>query len=129
MTARLAWSDAVGKRVRTGDLAEQAIPTLRAAADALAEAGDAFGLLAGRREAAAQLVDSFMEEAKVVHVIYRVWTEGFLGWLGTNGVTAAELAAKGQTTKRVWTAMSAARTAAAHVIVSKFIPCRSVTPP
>ena len=90
MTARLAWSDAVGKRGRTGDLAEQAIPTLRAAADALAEAGDAFGLLAGRREAAAQLVDSFMEEAKVVHVIYRVWTEGFLGWLGTNGVTAAE---------------------------------------
>ena len=38
--------------------------------EALEEAGDEFGLKAGRREIAAQLVDYFMEEAKVVYVIY-----------------------------------------------------------
>lgn len=87
---RLEWSAAIGKRVRTGTWAEQAVPTLDAARAALAEAGDAFGLLAGRREVAGQLVDSFMEEAKVVHLIYKVWTAGFLDWLAANGVTQAD---------------------------------------
>ena len=76
---RLEWSDAIGKRVRSGNWADQAIPTLDKAREALAEAGDEFGLRAGRREVSAQLVDSFMEEAKVVYVIYKVWTAGFLG--------------------------------------------------
>ena len=40
---------------------------------------------AGRREVAAQLVDYFMEEAKVVYVIYDVWTAGFLDWLRDAG--------------------------------------------
>ena len=82
---RLEWSDAIGKRVRSGDWADQAIPTLDKAREALAEAGDEFGLKAGRREVAAQLVDSFMEEAKVVYLIYKVWTAGFLDWLGRPG--------------------------------------------
>ena len=56
----------------------------------MAEAGDDFGLKAGRREVAAQLVDSFMEEAKVVYVIYKVWTAGFLDWLAGQGVSEAE---------------------------------------
>ncbi len=43
---------------------------------------------------AAQLVDSFMEEAKVVYLIYKVWTAGFLDWLAGQGVTEAERAAE-----------------------------------
>ena len=91
---RLDWSDAIGKRVRSGNWADQAIPTLDKAREALAEAGDEFGIRAGRREVSAQLVDSFMEEAKVVYLIYKVWTAGFLGWLGGQGVTEAERAAE-----------------------------------
>ena len=62
--------------------------------EALREAGDEFGLSAGRRETAAQLIDYFMEEAKVVYVIYEVWTAGFLDWLRANGVTDVELDAE-----------------------------------
>ncbi|CAN5566610.1 hypothetical protein BH23CHL8_BH23CHL8_30050 [soil metagenome] len=90
----LAWSEAIGKRVRAGDWADQAVPTLTKAREALAEAGDEFGLKAGRREVAAQLVDYFMEEAKVVYVIYDVWTKGFLEWLAAKGVSEAELSAE-----------------------------------
>ena len=93
-TTHLEWSEAIGKRVRSGGWADQAIPTLDKVRDALAEAGDEFGLRAGRREVAAQFVDSFMEEAKVVYLIYKVWTAGFLGWLGDQGVTDVERAAE-----------------------------------
>ena len=31
-----------------------------------------------------------MEEAKVVYVIYKVWTAGFLDWLASQGVSADE---------------------------------------
>src|SRR4029077_7947523 len=62
--------------------------------EALREAGDTFGLAAGRRETAAQLVDYFMEEAKVVYVIYDVWTAGFLAWLRDEGVSDDDLAAE-----------------------------------
>ena len=86
----LSFSAAIGKRVRSGDWPEQARPTLDVAREALAEAGDGFGLKAGRREVAAQLIDSFMEEAKVVYVIYKVWTAGFLDWLAAQGVTVEE---------------------------------------
>ena len=48
----LAWSESIGKRVRVGDWADQAVPTLTKAREALAEAGDEFGLKAGRREVA-----------------------------------------------------------------------------
>ena len=51
--SELAWSESVGKRVRGGAWADQAVPTLDKARVALAEAGDEFGLKAGRREAAA----------------------------------------------------------------------------
>ena len=90
----LAWSESIGKRVRVGDWADQAVPTLTKAREALAEAGDEFGLKAGRREVAAQLVDYFMEEAKVVYVIYEVWTHGFLDWLSAKGVGPDELDAE-----------------------------------
>ena len=83
----LEWSGSIGKRVRVGDWADQAVPTLTKAREALAEGGDEFGLKAGRREVAAQLVDYFMEEAKVVYVIYEVWTQGFLDHLAEKGVS------------------------------------------
>jgi hypothetical protein len=94
MTTQLTWSDEIGKRIRTGDWADQAVSTITKIREAFEEAGDTFGLLAGRRETSAQLVDYFMEEAKVVYVIYKVWTDGFLDWLRGQGVPEAELAAE-----------------------------------
>jgi hypothetical protein len=90
----LTWSDEIGKRVRTGDWADQTVSTVTKIKEALREAGDTFGLLAGRRETAAQLVDYFMEEAKVVYVVYDVWNDGFLAWLRSQGVTDAEIGAE-----------------------------------
>jgi hypothetical protein len=83
--ARLTWSDALGKRVRDGDWSEQAVSTYAKVEEAIA---------AGQWELAAQLVDYSMEEAKVVYVIYQVWTEGFLEWLQEEGVGEEELAAE-----------------------------------
>jgi hypothetical protein len=93
---QLTWSDAIGKRVRTGDWTDQAISTVAKIREALAEAGDSFGPKAGRREVAAQLVDYFMEEAKVVYVVYNVWTPGFLQWLTGKGVPQSEIDAEVQ---------------------------------
>jgi hypothetical protein len=81
----LTWSDALGKRVRTGDWAEQAVPTVSLIEDAVG---------AGDHEQAAQLVDYFMEEAKVCYQIYEVWMTGLREWLLTNGVTSGELEAE-----------------------------------
>lgn len=92
--SHLTWSDDIGKRMRTGPWADQAVSTVTKIEEALADAGDTFGLKAGRRETAAQLVDYFMEEAKVVYVIYRVWTEGFLDWLRGRGVAQEDLDAE-----------------------------------
>ena len=83
--ATLTWSDALGKRVRRGDWADQAISTTRKVHEAVD---------AGQWEVAAQLVDYFMEEAKVCHVIYTVWSEGFERFLLGRGVTDGELAAE-----------------------------------
>jgi hypothetical protein len=95
MTAtHLTWSDEIGKRVRTGDWADQAVPTITKIIEALREGGDTFGLSIGRRETAAQLVDYFMEEAKVVYVIYDVWTTGFVDWLRDQGVAQVDLDAE-----------------------------------
>lgn len=88
----LTWSEEIGKRVRTGDWADQAVSTATRILEALREGGDTFGLAAGRRETAAQLVDYFMEEAKVVYVVYEVWTAGFLDWLRGEGVGEEDLA-------------------------------------
>jgi hypothetical protein len=94
MATHLEWSDAIGKRVRSGDWADQAVSTVTKIEEELVAGGDTFGLAAGRRENAAQLVDYFMEEAKVVYVIYKVWTAGFVDWLRGQGVTDAELDAE-----------------------------------
>ncbi len=91
MATHLTWSDSVGKRVRTGDWADQAISTAVKVEEELRAGGNDLGLAGGRRENAAQLVDYFMEEAKVVYVIYKVWTAGFEDWLIQQGVTRADL--------------------------------------
>jgi hypothetical protein len=83
--ARLTWSDALGKRIREGDWAEQAVSTYAKVEEAVK---------AGQWELAAQLVDYSMEEAKVVYVVYQVWTEGFLDWLRQESVGEEELAAE-----------------------------------
>lgn len=80
--ATLEWSEEIGKRVRTGPWTDQAISTTRKILEAIA---------VGQREVAAQLVDYWMEEAKVVYVIYDVWTEGFSTWLTDQGVSKVEL--------------------------------------
>lgn len=77
----LGWSEALGKRVRTGDWADQCVSTVEKIEQAIRE---------GRGEDAAQLVDYFVEEAKVCFRIYDVWFDGFLDWLRTAGVTAPE---------------------------------------
>jgi hypothetical protein len=82
-TTTLTWSETLGKRVRKGPWADQAISTVSKIEDAIA---------AGQAELAAQLIDYFMEEAKVCHVIYQVWVEGFERWLLAEGVAADELA-------------------------------------
>ena len=77
----LAWSDDLGKRVRAGDWADQSVSTVTKIEEAVA---------GGRGEEAAQLVDYFMEEAKVVYLIYEIWMAGFVEWLGLQGVSDAE---------------------------------------
>ncbi|WP_420638307.1 hypothetical protein [Candidatus Poriferisocius sp.] len=81
----LTWSDEINKRVRTGDWADQAISTTVKIVEAI-EAGD--------WETAAQLVDYWMEEAKVVHVIYQVWGQGWGSFLASRGVGTDELEAE-----------------------------------
>jgi hypothetical protein len=82
---QLGWSEQIGKRVRSGDWSDQAISTTTKIADAIRQ---------GRWEPAAQLVDYWMEEAKVVYVVYKVWGEGWSSFLAGKGVTAGELAAE-----------------------------------
>ena len=78
----LMWSDELAKRVRTGDWADQIVPTVTKIEEAI---------IAGDLEIAAELVDYFMEEAKVVQAIYAVWYPGFKDWLRQEGVTEVEL--------------------------------------
>lgn len=82
---RLTWSEEIGKRVRTGDWRDQAVSTTAKIADAID---------AGEWEVAAQLVDYWMEEAKVVYVIYKVWTDGFVEFLRQQDVPDEDVRAE-----------------------------------
>lgn len=84
-TTTLTWSPTLGKRVRGGGLQELAVSTVERIQDAIA---------VGQWEVAAQLIDYFIEEAKVCHNLYQVWTEGFEKWLASQGVSAEEMAAE-----------------------------------
>ena len=81
----LTWSETIDKRVRAGDWADQATSTVQKIEEALGGA---------RYEGAAQLVDYFMEEAKVFYAIYALWFRGFVHWLRQQGVPAPELDAE-----------------------------------
>ena len=84
-TTRLTWSETLNKRVRTGDWKEQAISTTSKIVDAINDE---------EWEVAAQLIDYWMEEAKVVYVIYQVWGEGWITFLGQRGVSDADVHAE-----------------------------------
>jgi hypothetical protein len=77
----LTWSEEIGKRVRSGTWPDQAISTVQKIEEALHE---------GRSEIAAELVDYFMEEAKVCYAIYALWFRGFVDWLDQQGVPSQE---------------------------------------
>ena len=57
----LIWSENLNKRVRSDSWLEQSVSTVKKIEDCIEE---------GNSEMAAQLVDYFMEEAKVCHLIY-----------------------------------------------------------
>ena len=77
----LTWSDELGKRVRSGTWMEQAMSTVGRIEEAFVEE---------RWESAAELVDYFMEEAKVCYVIYSGWFDKFSGWLLSRGIAHEE---------------------------------------
>lgn len=87
LSTRLTWSENLNKRVRTGDWTDQAVSTTAKIREALDK---------NEWEQAAQLIDYWMEEAKVVYVIYQVWGEGWLDYLRGRGVTDPEVAAEEQ---------------------------------
>ena len=78
----LTWSAVLGKRVRDGDWSDQAVATSRKINSAIE---------ARKWEQAAQLVDYWMEEAKVLHDVYSIWFGGFVEWLGKEGVPQSEI--------------------------------------
>jgi hypothetical protein len=80
--ATLAWSDELGKRVRRGDFAELAVSTTRKILDSIQS---------GHWEVAAQLLDYWLEEAKIPYVICAVWMDGFVEWFRTKGVPEREV--------------------------------------
>lgn len=65
---RLTWSESIGKRVRTGSWAQQCTSTTALIKEAITES---------QWERAAELLDYWMEEAKVVYVVYKTWTRGW----------------------------------------------------
>jgi hypothetical protein len=81
----LSWSDVINKRVRGGDWSDQAISTTTKIQEAIGS---------GEWEVAAQLIDYWMEEAKVVYVIYQVWDEGFVSFLTHKGLPQDEIQAE-----------------------------------
>lgn len=81
-TTRLTWSEELGKRVRTGPWEDQVVSTVTKIVEAAQE---------GRGEEAAQLLDYFMEEAKVVVNIYRTWFPRFREWLEDQGLAADDI--------------------------------------
>jgi hypothetical protein len=88
----LTWSAELGKRVRTGSWDDQAVGTVPAIVETIRT---------GNWEVAAQLVDYFMEEAKVVHVIFGVWFDGFQGFLGARGIDREALDREGDRLARL----------------------------
>jgi len=82
----------MNKRVRTGSIQDQAISTITKVVEAV-ERKD--------WEGAAQLLDYWMEEAKVVYVVYQTWTSGWLEFLTNKGVSASTIESEINRLKRL----------------------------
>jgi hypothetical protein len=80
----IAFSEALGRRIRMGSWEEQRISTY----SKIGEAIDA-----GERDLAAQLVGYFVEEASVCFGIYRQWIPDLNAFLASNGVPKEEIEA------------------------------------
>jgi hypothetical protein len=78
----LTWSAELGKRRRTGDWQDQTISTVEKITQAISHRSP---------EVAAELVDYFMEEAKICHKIYVGWEQAFDEWLVAEGVMPSEV--------------------------------------
>lgn len=121
LPTRLTWSEELNKRVRTGDWKDQAVSTTTKIQEALE---------VQEWELAAQLIDYWMEEAKVVYVIYQVWGEGWTSFLRERGVSEEEVEAEDRRLRELlafpdggpfdpverWTRISAAAGLLAHRI-------------
>jgi hypothetical protein len=83
-TGAIAYSEVLGRRVRSGDLADQTVSTL----DKLVSAIDA-----GEFETAAELADFYVDEAAVIHSIYRAWIPKLIEFIAARGVGDDELTA------------------------------------
>jgi hypothetical protein len=81
-STNLTWSQEFGKRVRTGSWQEQAVSTTGQIQAAIRS---------GNWETAAQLLDYWMEEAKVVYVVYRTWTDGWRSYLAERGLLSTDV--------------------------------------
>jgi len=85
-------SQPINKRVRTGSIQDQAISTTTKVVEAI-ERKD--------WEGASQLLDYWMEEAKVVYVVYQTWTRGWLEFLTNKGVSASTIESEINRLKRL----------------------------
>lgn len=79
---RIAFSEALGRRVRLGSWEDQKISTYRKIREAI---GD------GRWDEAASLANYFVDEANVCFSLYRQWIGDLNGFLAENGVPREEL--------------------------------------
>ena len=80
--SNVTWSNSVGKRIREGSWTDQATSTTEKIREAIQ---------ASHWERAAELLDYWMEEAKVVYVVYRTWTDGWRRYFESRGVPAADV--------------------------------------
>jgi hypothetical protein len=78
----IAFSDALGRRVRMGSWQDQRISTYRKIHEAIDE---------GRWDDAAQLANYFVEEASVCYGIYRQWIPDLNRFMADNGVPKEEI--------------------------------------
>jgi hypothetical protein len=84
---KVAFSDMLGRRTRTGDLADQSIATHTKIQEALDE---------GRWDDAARLGNFLIDEATVCFTLYRQWIADLRGFLIDNGVSVEDVDAAEQ---------------------------------
>jgi hypothetical protein len=80
----ITYSDVLGRRVRSGDWADQTVSTL----DKMVAA-----IEAGTFSEAAELADFYVDEAAVIHSIYRAWIPKLIEFIAARGVDEVELTA------------------------------------